>query len=189
MHAPDEAPFTLITPVKLAEYKTPERVTQPQSLTADTLTNNAPAIKPLAPVIAAVQMSGVTHLHNARETVIEPLVQKEIMHHHEETLLQLPDRVTSATAKNSEPLDNTQHPTSNLQLNDPTWLQQLRKTMNNAWMAEQAKAEPQPVIKVTIGRIDVRAVTQPQAAAKTSSQPKPAMSLEDFLKNKNGNPA
>ena len=44
-----------------------------------------------------------------------------------------------------------------------------------------AASAPQPVIKVSIGRIDVRAVTQP-AAAKQGTAAKPAMSLDDFLK-------
>jgi hypothetical protein len=48
-----------------------------------------------------------------------------------------------------------------------------------------AAAAPQPVIKVSIGRIDVRAITQP-AAAKSNTANKAVMSLDDFLKKRSG---
>lgn len=48
-----------------------------------------------------------------------------------------------------------------------------------------AATAPQPVIKVSIGRIDVRAITQP-AAAKPGTAGKAAMSLDDFLKKRSG---
>lgn len=48
-----------------------------------------------------------------------------------------------------------------------------------------AAAAPQPVIKVSIGRIDVRALTQP-AAAKSNTANKAVMSLDDFLKKRSG---
>ncbi|MEX6688173.1 hypothetical protein QTN47_11740 [Danxiaibacter flavus] len=46
-------------------------------------------------------------------------------------------------------------------------------------------AQPSPTIKVNIGRIDVRAVTQ-QTPSKEMQRPKAGMSLDDFLKKKNG---
>lgn len=57
----------------------------------------------------------------------------------------------------------------------------------SSYRSEQpgAAAAAQSVIKVTIGRIDVRAVPQP-AAAKTGAAPNPAMSLDDFLKKRSG---
>lgn len=46
---------------------------------------------------------------------------------------------------------------------------------------------PGPVIKVTIGRIDVRAVTPPRPPAnRQSPRPEPALSLEDYLRARNG---
>lgn len=45
--------------------------------------------------------------------------------------------------------------------------------------------QPASTIKVNIGRIDVRAVTQ-QTSSKEISRPKAGMSLDDFLKKKNG---
>lgn len=59
-----------------------------------------------------------------------------------------------------------------------------RNTQRSALYSNAASA-PQPVIKVSIGRIDVRAVTQ-SAAAKQGSAAKPAMSLDDFLKKRSG---
>jgi hypothetical protein len=48
-----------------------------------------------------------------------------------------------------------------------------------------ADQQPRPVIKVTIGRVDVRAMQQP-AAAKNGNAAKTAMSLDDFLKKRSG---
>lgn len=57
--------------------------------------------------------------------------------------------------------------------------------MQRAGQYSPAAAAPQPVIKVSIGRIDVRALTQP-AAAKSNTANKAVMSLDDFLKKRSG---
>jgi hypothetical protein len=46
-------------------------------------------------------------------------------------------------------------------------------------------AELMPVIKVTIGRIEVRAVTQQASSTLAKTTPKPMMSLDDYLKKRN----
>ena len=58
-----------------------------------------------------------------------------------------------------------------------TWPTQLREPIQ--------PAQP-PVIKITIGRIDVRAIT-PSIPAPTPAepQPRPVLSLEDYLKQRN----
>lgn len=48
------------------------------------------------------------------------------------------------------------------------------------------EAETPPVIKVTIGRIDVRAVPQPASAKTAGAPPKGVMSLDDYLKKRSG---
>jgi len=59
------------------------------------------------------------------------------------------------------------------------------RNMQRARQYSPAAAAPQPVIKVSIGRIDVRALTQP-AAAKSNTANKAVMSLDDFLKKRSG---
>ncbi|NPD27114.1 hypothetical protein [Corallococcus exiguus] len=51
-------------------------------------------------------------------------------------------------------------------------------------MAEGGPAEP--VIQVTIGRIDVRAVTPPAPARSTPARPSPGPSLDEYLARRNG---
>jgi hypothetical protein len=43
-----------------------------------------------------------------------------------------------------------------------------------------------PVIQVTIGRIEVRAVTPPAPARSAPARPSPAPSLDEYLKRRNG---
>ena len=51
-----------------------------------------------------------------------------------------------------------------------------------------APESPAPAIRVTIGRIEVRAITPPMAAERRAApaRPGPALSLEDYLKQHNG---
>jgi hypothetical protein len=42
-----------------------------------------------------------------------------------------------------------------------------------------------PTIRVTIGRIDVRAVTAPAEPARETVRPQPRLSLDDYLKQRN----
>ena len=47
-------------------------------------------------------------------------------------------------------------------------------------------AAVQPTIKITIGRIDVRAVTSTVAVPRSSSERRPQLSLDDYLKRRSG---
>lgn len=69
----------------------------------------------------------------------------------------------------------------------PQWFNHFSpdRNMQRSGQYSVAASAPQPVIKVSIGRIDVRAITQP-AAAKNNTAAKPAMSLDDFLKKRSG---
>jgi hypothetical protein len=53
---------------------------------------------------------------------------------------------------------------------------------------QRDKSTSLPTIRVTIGRIDVRAVSAPQtpAAQKPGKRPQPSLSLDDYLKQRNG---
>lgn len=51
--------------------------------------------------------------------------------------------------------------------------------------APSAKSTPDPVIRVSIGRIEIKAVSAKEPEKKSSPPPKAAMSLEDFLKQRN----
>ncbi len=49
-----------------------------------------------------------------------------------------------------------------------------------------ASSSSTPTIQVTIGRIEVRAITPPVAPAQRSRTPSPTLSLDDYLKQRNG---
>jgi hypothetical protein len=51
---------------------------------------------------------------------------------------------------------------------------------------ESQRLEPTPTIKITIGRVDVRAVTAPSAAPRPSSERRPQLSLDDYLHQRSG---
>ncbi|MEP7343058.1 MAG: hypothetical protein ABI977_35350 [Acidobacteriota bacterium] len=62
-------------------------------------------------------------------------------------------------------------------------------TVNEAANQSSNKAigdQAAPVIRVTIGRIDVRAVTQAPPPARRATPPAPKLSLEDYLRSRNG---
>jgi hypothetical protein len=50
----------------------------------------------------------------------------------------------------------------------------------------EAPAKPEPTIKVTIGRIDVRAVMQEAPPARRTAPQPPKLSLDEYLKQRNG---
>ena len=61
----------------------------------------------------------------------------------------------------------------------------FRLIQNENAAAKNTGEDSTQVIKVNIGRIDVRAVTQQTPPAREAVRPKHAMSLDDFLKKKN----
>lgn len=149
----------------------------------------------------------VQHVHQAGN--ISQTIQHNITNH-DISITNLPPGqptspvITQQTASSFQPSTlnlqrqpeqhTTEEPTSHLQpatshLNpDPSWLNELRKAVAGALPAAGPQQTQQPVIKVNIGRIDVRAVAPQQGGAKASPPrtPRAGMSLEEFLKNKNG---
>jgi hypothetical protein len=52
--------------------------------------------------------------------------------------------------------------------------------------ASRTQTEPTPTINVTIGRVEVRATHAPQASPRRTESAAPRMSLEDYLRRRNG---
>jgi hypothetical protein len=67
-------------------------------------------------------------------------------------------------------------------LEPPTWLSDMQTEFNRRWNELNSKPEPEPVINVTIGRVEVRAV-QADTPKKTQRKKKPSsvMSLDAYL--------
>jgi hypothetical protein len=67
-------------------------------------------------------------------------------------------------------------------LEPPTWVSAMQAEFNRRWNELNSKSEPEPVINVTIGRVEVRAV-QADAPKKAKHQKKPSgvMSLDEYL--------
>jgi hypothetical protein len=196
-------------PSKATEHTVPSPVRAATKLTEqmkqeDAVKAQQPTPQPSpsnVPVNAKQQPPVAPPLITPQNTIESITRQKEVVHHTE--LIQPAHVINQITTEPSINPDSIQPITINQQQDsgaqspitgdeaghlpiDPSWLQQLRKTLNNAWPVEQPKEDTPQVIKVNIGRIDVRAVTQSPAAVKATTSPKHVMSLEDFLKNKNG---
>lgn len=106
--------------------------------------------------------------------------------------LEIQPLAEKSTVVPAEPLIMSGNETRNASIASPNhispreperdWLNEL-KTAANTWLQPEAK----PVVRVSIGRLEVRATPKTQIApAKSSPPPKPRMSLEDYLnKQKN----
>ncbi len=67
-------------------------------------------------------------------------------------------------------------------LEPPSWLSEMQIEFNQRWNELNSRPEPEPVINVTIGRVEVRAV-QADTPKQTRRQKKPSgvMSLDEYL--------
>lgn len=67
----------------------------------------------------------------------------------------------------------------------PDWLTGMQTDINNRWREINAKSQAEPVINVTIGRVEVRAINMESAKPGTASKkPTGVMSLDDYLKQR-----
>ena len=67
----------------------------------------------------------------------------------------------------------------------PNWLTAMQVDLNNRWQEMNSKEEVEPVVNVTIGRVEVRAVqSNPVKQPKTANKPSGVMSLDDYLKQR-----
>jgi hypothetical protein len=67
----------------------------------------------------------------------------------------------------------------------PDWLSDMQADFNARWQRINTQTKSEPVINVTIGRIEVRAV-QAETTKKPKAHHKPSgvMSLDDYLKQR-----
>ena len=69
----------------------------------------------------------------------------------------------------------------------PEWLNDFKNNQKQESKNKDSLPELKPVIKVNIGRIEVKAIMQPASVApKRLNNPKPMLSLEDYLKQRDG---
>ena len=69
----------------------------------------------------------------------------------------------------------------------PAWLAQLQAQIQRQCALQQAQEQPEPVINVTIGRVEVRAQTSPALPQPKSKVKRPTvMSLDDYLSQRKG---
>lgn len=69
----------------------------------------------------------------------------------------------------------------------PDWLSDWKNNPGRESNARETVPESKPVIKVNIGRIEVKAIMQPVSVTpKRINTPKPKLSLEDYLKQRDG---
>lgn len=70
-------------------------------------------------------------------------------------------------------------------LQTPAWVAKMQSDLNSQWQEEKAPQAAEPVINVSIGRIEVRAHTaEPEKQTNKPSKPSGVMSLDDYLKQR-----
>ncbi|SFG14154.1 hypothetical protein [Neptunomonas qingdaonensis] len=71
-------------------------------------------------------------------------------------------------------------------LQTPDWLSQIQADLQDRWQELNQQAQAEPVINVTIGRVEVRAVRadSPQPPRKKSALPSGVMTLDSYLKQR-----
>jgi hypothetical protein len=113
----------------------------------------------------------------------------------EEALGRLANQTSNAIKTEAEPLNRSIHEqtqTVNAPINSPggalqipAWLRGLQTELNNRWQEINTKSQAEPVINVTIGRIEVRAInTEPVKSSAIQGKPKGVLSLDDYLKQR-----
>ena len=67
----------------------------------------------------------------------------------------------------------------------PAWLTDMQTELNNRWREINAQSQAEPVINVTIGRVEIRATNpEPAKPGRTEKKPTGVMSLDDYLKQR-----
>ncbi len=87
---------------------------------------------------------------------------------------------TSATAEPTQQREAT----GALQI--PDWLADIQAGFHNRWRELDQQVKSEPVVNVTIGRVEVRAVQdKPAKPAQARNRPSGVMSLDAYLKQRN----
>lgn len=67
----------------------------------------------------------------------------------------------------------------------PDWLTGMQTELNNRWREINAQSQTEPVINVTIGRVEIRATNpEPAKPGRADKKPTGVMSLDDYLKQR-----
>ncbi|RFM26932.1 hypothetical protein [Deminuibacter soli] len=143
------------------------------------------ALQPAAGILPAAAIQQATHLHNNSENatqVNQVQVEKSAW----------PQNGDAAETGAQQVLQPGRIPRS-LSATDAAsaalggWMQQFYQGARNSFLQTAATQQAaQPVVKVTIGRIDVRAVPGNKPAAPAAKhQAQPTVSLSDYLKQRN----
>jgi hypothetical protein len=104
-----------------------------------------------------------------------------------------PESIPGATlsgkisSRNTETRPAAQNPQQTGLLHTPDWVAEVKYQLQRRFGALDSRAEPEPVVNVTIGRVEIKAVPgdaqkQPVAA----DQPGSVMSLDEYLKKRSG---
>jgi hypothetical protein len=95
-------------------------------------------------------------------------------------------RVSSILGKSDDlPQAVSDQQTVTGELQTPEWLAELRSGLQQRWKASHQQANVEPVINVTIGRVDVRAVTDNVPPhVNTEKKPVSTMTLESYLEQR-----
>ncbi|MFA6162545.1 MAG: hypothetical protein WC685_03840 [Methylobacter sp.] len=119
---------------------------------------------------------------NTVKTEVDPLV----------TLPAHPEITGEQSADPQNKATNYQVQTANTPINSqggslqiPAWLTGMQTDLNSRWREINAQSQAEPVINVTIGRVEIRA-TNPESAKPGRADKKPTgvMSLDDYLKQR-----
>ena len=111
------------------------------------------------------------------------------------TLIRLPVQPETKDERQVEPLiksvnDQKQPDTAPLTsqsgfLQTPPWLTAMQADLNNRWRELNTQSQAEPVINVTIGRVEVRAINaEPVKPSQVQAKPKGVLSLDDYLKQR-----
>lgn len=98
-----------------------------------------------------------------------------------------PGRQKIATDKNLKvtTLSTEPSPRHSGLLELPSWLAEMQAEFSRRWQKMDSRAEAEPVINVTIGRVEVRAVqTEPPKQSKRKNKPISVMGLDEYLKQR-----
>jgi hypothetical protein len=124
----------------------------------------------------------------APEKMIQVVLQPEVIRPLKPTASPLvPAPESLATEPSFSPRTTTTAPKEPNQIVvQPEPISPLKSAESPFFPARQPSSNEPSAIHVTIGRIEVRAVMQQVATPKTESPAAPRLSLEDYLKQRNG---
>jgi hypothetical protein len=189
---------TMSGPLRTQAGPNPDRTTSTATPTASSLPGvakpfEAKAARPshqdtpiLAPVTARQEIAGAPSIDanaqeslSALEQIIGRAVDKRAVLSHvpQSEHITPPEAISSQAIRSSTPAMSVVQPHVTLYREPPVSIP----------FPATAMPEPAPTIKITIGRVDVRAVMPAMPATRTApARPGPALSLEEYLKQREG---